>query len=299
MKTFIFPLLLLFLISCGGEQQNTETAETTTTEPTPQEEVAASMPPVEESLPTETDNDPLGMYVGEFRARKYDHDKKPSFSNKITLSINRIDDKNVYGHSVVAGNIRPFEGSVTKVSDQVYEFAVKEPGDDRYDGAFNFSLNLARDIPLVGEWIANDSKLAVYEREYSLKKKAFAYQAELEMPEDVLYDGLYDTWTDDAEAETLTNPAIEINASTQVLQKEDVENLYKADLEFIRNAIYARHGYSFKNRRVRYVFDNYVGWYMPVSTDIRDQLTDLEKDNIALLKRYEEHADTYYDSFGR
>jgi hypothetical protein len=61
--------------------------------------------------------------------------------------------------------------------------------------------------------------------------------------------------------------------------------MYKSDLEVIRNTIYARHGYSFKNRRMRYIFDGYVDWYMPVSVDIRDQLTAVEKQNVELLKR--------------
>ena len=50
---------------------------------------------------------------------------------------------------------------------------------------------------------------------------------------------------------------------------------------------------------MRYVFDNNIEWYMPFSTDIRGQLTRLEKENIALIKRYEQHAEAYYDSFGR
>ena len=67
----------------------------------------------------------------------------------------------------------------------------------------------------------------------------------------------------------------------------------------IRNAIFARHGYSFKNRKMRYFIDQLVNWYMPVSTDIRDELTELELANIDLLKRYEEHRERYYDAFGR
>ncbi len=43
----------------------------------------------------------------------------------------------------------------------------------------------------------------------------------------------------------------------------------------------------------------YVDWYMPVATDVRDKLTDTEKQNIDLIKRFEEHADKYYDDYGR
>ena len=75
--------------------------------------------------------------------------------------------------------------------------------------------------------------------------------------------------------------------------------MYRRDLEVMRNAIYARHGYSFQNREMRVFFDNYVSWYIPVSIDMTKQLTPIEKQNIELLKRYEKHAATYYDRFGR
>lgn len=83
------------------------------------------------------------------------------------------------------------------------------------------------------------------------------------------------------------------------LKKRICRIFTKGNLEIIRNAIYARHGYSFKTRRVRFIFDQFVPWYMPVSTDVRNELTELEKKNINLIKRYEEHAEKYYDEYGR
>jgi hypothetical protein len=50
---------------------------------------------------------------------------------------------------------------------------------------------------------------------------------------------------------------------------------------------------------MRCFFDNFVEWYVPVKTDVTAELTDIEKQNIELIKRYEKHADKYYDSFGR
>jgi hypothetical protein len=72
----------------------------------------------------------------------------------------------------------------------------------------------------------------------------------------------------------------------------------KADLFVLRNAIYARHGYSFKNQQLRAYFDQQP-WYIPISTDIKSELTPIEKQNIALLMRYENNAKEYYDAFGR
>ena len=115
-----------------------------------------------------------------------------------------------------------------------------------------------------------------------------------------IFSFLYDNKNefDDYEGEMLTEDVMTFNASNTALKKEDLENMYKGDLEVMRNAIYARHGYSFKNRKMRYVFDQ-IDWYIPVHTDVRSDLTDLEKKNIDLLKRYEGHAEAYYDSFGR
>ena len=87
-------------------------------------------------------------------------------------------------------------------------------------------------------------------------------------------------------AEFLTEDVLKVNASLVKLKKEDIANMHKGDLEVIRNSIYARHGYSFKNRKMRYIFDDNVDWYIPLSTDIRDQLTEIEIANNDLLKRY-------------
>ena len=83
-----------------------------------------------------------------------------------------------------------------------------------------------------------------------------------------------------------------------MLTKSDVENLKKGDIVIIRNTIYARHGYSFKNQPLRVFFDA-QDWYIPVHTDVKSELTDIEKDNIKLLLRYERNAKEYYDYFGR
>lgn len=62
--------------------------------------------------------------------------------------------------------------------------------------------------------------------------------------------------------------------------------------------IYARHGYAFKLADMRAHFEK-QDWYMAVSQDITDKLTAREKKNAALIKRYENYGEEYYDSFGR
>ena len=82
------------------------------------------------------------------------------------------------------------------------------------------------------------------------------------------------------------------------LQEIDVKNLKKLELEIIRNTIFARHGYTFKKKTYRQFFDP-VAWYVPVSNDVSGSLSDLEKENITLLKRFEKYAIDNYDTFGR
>ncbi len=95
-----------------------------------------------------------------------------------------------------------------------------------------------------------------------------------------------------------TEDATKINASNTLLTKEMVENLTKGDILVIRNAIFARHGFSFKQKTLRSFFD-FQEWYIPVQTDVRHELTDLEIKNIELLMRYEAYAKEHYDYFGR
>ena len=62
--------------------------------------------------------------------------------------------------------------------------------------------------------------------------------------------------------------------------------------------LFARHGYCFKKKELRQQFEN-EDWYIPNTVDIKNYLTDIEKTNIALIKRYEKSADEYGDEYGR
>lgn len=297
----LFACLLNF--ACTNEPKHPEKE---TIEPIPESTPVEADPPESETttiVPKEmvpvNKEDIYGLYVGSFEALDYKENKKPSYSNKITISIDSMTSHVAYGHSIVAGNQRPFKGTYEKTGVK-FDLEVQEPGDDRYDGTFSFSV-FSDTKKLAGYWWANDEKLAVTKREYFLEKRSFEYDPNLNLPEDVIFgDQLYNTYDEDTnEGEMITDIVLQFNASNTELKKEAIENMFQGDLEVIRNAIYARHGYSFKNRRMRYVFDRYVDWYIPLKTNILADLTDLEKQNIDLLKRYEKHAEKYYDSFGR
>ncbi|MBV9241043.1 MAG: YARHG domain-containing protein [Acidobacteria bacterium] len=198
----------------------------------------------------------LGSYVGPFG------------DNKITLMITKAAGSSITGRSVVGGNDRPFDGTYT-VSNAVYSVVAKEPGDNRYDGVFKFSVSSADPSKVTGTWKPNDPKRP--EKSYTLERRKFEYHANVgEYPQ----------------------------ASTRLLKSSDVENMSKEELQFMREEIFARHGYCFSKKDFRQLFEN-EDWYVPDTTDIRGRLTDIEKKNIALIKRYEKYAEEYGDEYGR
>lgn len=320
---------LLILISCQGTIKNTEAIveEEVGTEIVDTTDIHSN----EERSLTETSKAPeygkdfpLGFWVGDF---EQDHNKSEdrnylyvdegymwNRTNKINISIDKIDGNKVIGHSVVAGNDRPFQGTVTKSTDSltssvVYSFNVREPGDDRYDGEFKFQIVGDQ---LIGKWEAYKN-IEIKKRKYTLERKVFTYEPSINLEKAKVYvnwektanerkeiiedgDDTYEWFS--AEYATATQKIYEVNASTQILVKEDVENLMRGDLTIIRNTIYARHGYSFKNRPLRVFFDA-QSWYIPVHTNIKADFTEIELSNIKLLLLYEKNAAEYYDSFGR
>ena len=75
--------------------------------------------------------------------------------NKITISIEEIEGGNVKGHSIVAGNYRPFSGTISDLGNE-FTLELKEPGDNQYDGSFQISMEKNQKI-LSGKWKAYKS----------------------------------------------------------------------------------------------------------------------------------------------
>ena len=192
--------------------------------------------------------------------------------NKINIALTEVlSDGTVKGYSVVSGNDRQFEGNYRQEG-QTYFFTLREPGNDKYDGKFAFSINLDQpeaETSLKGKWTPYNSQLPA--KTYSLSKRRYQYDPKAgQYPE----------------------------ASTRLLTEEEVQNLYKQELRIMRNEIYARHGYSFKMKDMRSHFDA-EDWYMPLTTDVRNKLSKIEVRNSALIKEYEEYAQEFYDDDGR
>lgn len=198
----------------------------------------------------------LGSYVGTFG------------DNKITLLVTKAGGGLVSGRTIVGGNDRPFDGTLS-LADGYYNIEAREPGDHKDDGVFKFRVAETDPNDLKGTWKANDQKRP--EKSYTLARKKFEYRPAV------------GNWPE---------------ASQRLLKTEDVENLPKGELEFMRNEIFARHGYCFAKKDLRQQFEN-EDWYVPNTVDIKGFLTDIEKKNIALIKRYEKYAEEYGDEYGR
>ena len=54
----------------------------------------------------------------------------------------------------------------------------------------------------------------------------------------------------------------------------------------MRNAIFARHGYIFKNKELADYFST-MDWYEPRYSDVTSKLTEIELKNIEFLKKHE------------
>ena len=190
-------------------------------------------------------------------------------THKITICVDRVIGKTVTGYNIVSGNERAFSGTWSQAAGEPgFVVLAQEPGDDPADGIFKFLYSPEAKV-ITGQWMANDK--AIGTRNFTLPARTFKYNPKA---------GKY----------PLT--------STKKLKESDVENMKPADLRIMRNEIYARHGYSFKVTDMRDYFDK-QDWYMPTAVDITTQLTTLEKNNAALIKRYEKYTEEYYDKFGR
>jgi hypothetical protein len=122
------------------------------------------------------------------------------------------------------------------------------------------------------------------------------YSTKIDSTKEVI-DGEEETYYDET-YRSASDIITKLNASTTLLNESDLKNLKKLELEIIRNTIFARHGYTFKKKSFRQFFDP-IDWYIPVTDNVSNKLTLLEKKNILLLNRFQKYAEDNYDSFGR
>lgn len=311
----ILGLVLLLFISC----QEVVKKEPKNKDVEVFEELAFVKPEVTQSNAVKSLDDLLGYWVGDFKANLFGDQKDSIYKNekwahlitrRLTFSIDEIKSDSIFGHSIVAGNLSPFKG-VIEEKEGVIEFKVEEFKRGRTDGVFSINVSV-NDSILKGYWEAFfPDSLKVGSRRFDLSKKRFVYdlsngldfaffdtdkKREFEYLTDTI-EGEVEMYMDEEYFAT-TEKIFEKNSSMELLDKDFVSNLTKADIYILRNSIFARHGFAFRNKQLRMYFENYR-WYMPVYSDVKENLTDIEKQNIKILLRYEQNAEEYYDSFGR
>ena len=282
------------------------------------EEIQFVEPKVSNSLVVNGKEDLLGYWVGDFNANLSDEEMDTIYGNekysnlitrKITFSIDEIKGDSIIGHSISAGNISPFKGVLFE-NTSGFTMQVDEFKKAKTDG--NFSIQIKKtDSVMKGNWEAyKPSELMIYKRNFGLKKKLFVYDKETTL-NNTFYNTdksksitITDTIDDevevyeDTEYFSTTQKLFEKNASNEELTSDFVSNLSKADIFILRNSIFARHGFAFRDKQLRMYFEQF-DWYMPVFGNVKDELTEIEKKNIDLLLRYEKNAEEYYDTFGR
>ena len=255
-----------------------------------------------------------GIYTGEFSGSykvSTPDDEYEDYENKrLSIKINRITKDSVWGQSIVNGNQRPFRGIFNEITKH---FVLDEPGSDKTDG--RFEVTVAADS-LTGKWVAyNKAKVKSPTKAVKLIKKEFVYNPNFMLDENTtdLVDwssskevkgsyknpesGKTENYTD-SQNRSGSDAVFKINASKKALTEKELKNLRKLDLEIIKNAIYARHGYSFKKETFRNFFEQ-TDWYIPVSNDVEKDLTPMEKTNVEMLGRFIAYAEDKYDTFGR
>jgi hypothetical protein len=255
-----------------------------------------------------------GIYTGNFAGKEIitpeiGEEYEGDVFKKISLKINRITKDSVYGQSILDGNQRPFRGVFNKTTKS---FILDEPGNDKTDGRFEVKLN--KDS-LTGSWNAFNAKaVKTPSKVVRLAKKEFVYNPNFMLSSDSdLIDwenpkNFVEKYTDEETGKTesytasknriASNAVFKINASKQKLTEKDLKNLRKLDMEIIKNSVFARHGYSFKKATYRNFFEQ-TDWYIPVSNNVDNDLSPIEKENVALLNRFINYAEDKYDSFGR
>ncbi|RZJ20155.1 MAG: YARHG domain-containing protein [Acinetobacter sp.] len=261
----------------------------------------------------ETNQELYGVYAGKFD-QKDDEDNADEYDDrmgfKLLLIIKRISGDTVYAQGKAFGETMALTGKMQK-DGQHFSFTLGGDKDNTLGGEYIFKLLGSQ---ITGDFVPFDKSETYRNRHFELTKKKFEYDASLMLVDDstryvdwskaknikniVKYDdGTIDT-AENNFSRSASKDIFSVNASTKQLTEADVKNLRKLDLEIIRNTIFARHGYAFQKETFRSFFDP-VDWYVPLYTNVDGKLTELEKANIKLLKRFEKYAEDNYDAFGR
>ncbi len=229
----------------------------------------------------------------------------------LNLKIDSVIGNQIFAKSLFMGKEARLSGTFTLIQN-TYLINLVHKDDGIYDGVFNFSIS-ANDTVMKGSWDPYRTSVDTW-RDIRLSKRLFSYNPSNELGLDAVFIdwNKYKTDTlvyfDDYEQKEVqsvdelyfatTEDLGKMNASKDLLPVKFVENLKKGDIFILRNSIFARHGFAFPNPQLAAFFGEF-DWYVPVHEDVSGMLTDTELRNIELLLRYEDHAEEFYDAFGR
>lgn len=274
---------------------------------------AASVEP-KEKIELEFHQELYGIYTGLFSGNQKipaedGTEYETNVDKHLSLKINRITKDSVYGQSIVNGNQRIFRGVYNEAS---HTFVLDEPGSDRTDGRFELKM---KGDSLTGRWYAfNTSAVKAPQKTLHLVRKNFVYNPNFMLDENSdlvdwsnpkkFVEKYVDPDTKETDQYTVeknrvaSDAIFKLNASKQRLTENQLKGLRKLDLQIIKNSVFARHGYSFKKDTYRNFFEQ-TDWYIPVSNNVDQDLTPIEKENVAMLNRFIKYAEDHYDTFGR
>ncbi|MEP6613617.1 MAG: YARHG domain-containing protein [Mucilaginibacter sp.] len=300
-------LAIIFLQSCGGDSMIKNKGDDHSSSPATGHS-KVPVPVATANLIVKDVKDLNGYWVGDFGPEVNGADTVMGDGDlygydKINISIDEIKERAVKGHIVMGGKVDFFSCNMEKTGNR-YQFKFKESDKAKTHGTYSFSI-AEGDSLLKGNWSEKaDTDRVVFE----LTKKQFNYNAMRKVSEATYVDfgkgkktkeKLENGDVYDGERYATTSEGLDkLNASVNVLVKDDLVNLKKADLLVLRNSIFARHGYTFKKPLLN-LFFSAQSWYIPLSTDVTAQLTPVEKKNLELMKPYEKNAQEYYNAFGR
>lgn len=163
----------------------------------------------------------------------------------------------VTGYSILNGKQLNFKGKI-KQTDSNYTLTLNEVGQGVDVGRFvlNYKGNTS---PIEAQWSSATQK--VKPKFFSLNAQQCKYAKEQgEFPD----------------------------ASLRLLKDADLQ-VPLGQLQYMRNEIYARHGYAFQNKKWAITFSQY-DWYMPCYLNVDARLTQIEKENVKRIKMVEPYA---------
>lgn len=93
--------------------------------------------------------------------------------------------------------------------------------------------------------------------------------------------------------ETTFNDLFGKDASTYRFSESDLSPLSAKELTYLRNSVYAKHGYVFKSQELNNYFKKF-SWYHPNSSVTDAVLNSIEKANVQYIKNYQEQNNKTY-----